>query len=217
MKVICILSGGLDSTTMLYWLLNKGHEVKAISFDYNQRHKRELEMAKATCQKLGVDWNVIDMTSITKFISNSALTGNIEVPHGHYEADNMKLTVVPSRNTIMASIANGYAANIGYDAIALGVHSGDHAIYPDCRPIFIKRLNKLFALNNFEPCKVLSPFLKKNKISILKEGFKLKVDYSLTLTCYEGKEKACGKCGSCQERLEAFKLNNLTDPLIYES
>ena len=216
MKVIAIISGGMDSVTMLHRLIKDGHEVKAISFFYGQRHNKELVAAKLTCDKLGIQHDIIDISSITKFISNSSLTSDMEVPEGHYESENMKLTVVPSRNSIMAMIANGYAVNIDYDAIALGVHSGDHAIYPDCRPIFIEELERLMSVNNEKAIKVITPYLTTDKVGILYDGIGLGVDYGLTWTCYNGREKACGKCGSCQERLGAFKLNNVIDPLEYE-
>lgn len=216
MKVIHVLSGGLDSTVSLYALLSKFHKVECISFDYGQKHKRELEKAAETCKKLKVPHTIVDITSITSLVSNSALTSNLEVPEGHYEDENMKLTVVPSRNTIMASIAQGYAINKDFEAICLGVHAGDHAIYPDCRPLFIEKLSSLFEINNFKPIKVLTPFLEFNKIDIVRAGETLKVDFSLTQTCYKGREKACGKCGSCQERLEAFSRNGIKDPIQYE-
>jgi 7-cyano-7-deazaguanine synthase len=214
MKVIHVLSGGLDSTTLLYWLLDKGHEVECISFDYGQRHKKELECAKITCKKLKVKHTVVDITSITKLISNSALTGKTAVPKGHYADKTMKATVVPSRNTIMASIAQGYAVNKNFDAICLGVHSGDHAIYPDCRPVFVEALRKLFSVNNYKPIKVLTPFIKISKIDIVTKGLVLGVDYSLAWTCYVGGTKPCQKCGACVERAEAFDKNNFSDPLI---
>jgi 7-cyano-7-deazaguanine synthase len=214
MKTVIILSGGMDSTTLLYKLLHEGKKVKAISFDYGQRHKRELNQAKETCSKLEIEHEIVDISNITKLISNSALTGDIEVPHGHYEAENMKLTVVPNRNMIMASIAIGYAVNLDYDEIALGVHAGDHAIYPDCRPEFIYALRDLSRISNFKSIEVYAPFLMMDKGDIAIMGRKLGVDYKLTQTCYEGKEKPCGKCGACQEREEAFKKANLPDPLI---
>lgn len=217
MKVVAVVSGGMDSVTMLYGLKTLAEEVVAISFNYGQRHSKELEAAKATCDALGIQHDIVDIRSITGFISNSALTSDIEVPEGHYEDANMSKTVVPSRNSIMALIANGYAMNIAFDAIALGVHAGDHAIYPDCRPEFIEALRDLFRVNNYTTCEVLAPFLADNKISILKTGIEMGVDYSKTWTCYNGREKACGKCGSCQERLEAFKENNIEDPLEYET
>jgi len=217
MKIIHIISGGMDSVTLLYDLIKQGHEVKCLSFNYGQRHKKELESAHLTCAKLNVQHDVIDITSVTSFISNSALTGDVDVPQGHYEEENMKLTVVPSRNTIMLSIANGYAVNIEYDAVSTAVHAGDHAIYPDCRPIFIDRLQKVFEINNFKPVQLLAPYLNIDKAGIVKKGLELGVDYNLSWTCYRGHDIACGKCGSCQERLESFNKNGVEDPLDYET
>jgi 7-cyano-7-deazaguanine synthase len=214
MKIICILSGGLDSTTLLYRLKASGYEIKAISFNYGQRHRKELIMANKTCEKLKIDHKIVDLTSIKDLLSNSSLTSDIEVPEGHYEDESMKKTVVPNRNMIMASIAIGYAINIDFDTIALGVHSGDHAIYPDCRPEFIMALRKIAACCDYKTIQILSPYLRSNKTNIVKDGIKLKVDYALTWTCYKGDIKPCGKCGSCQERAEAFKLNGIKDPLL---
>lgn len=212
-KTIIVLSGGLDSTTLLYKLLAEGKEVKAISFNYGQRHAKELLSAAETCRRLNVEHKVIDMAFMRELISNSALTGDIEVPEGHYADENMKLTVVPNRNMIMASIAIGYAVNIDFDEIALGVHAGDHDIYPDCRPEFIQALRDIAQIANFKPISVYAPFLFTNKIGIVEEGTKLDVDYSLAWTCYKGQEKPCMKCGSCVERAEAFARNGILDPL----
>lgn len=214
MKVIAILSGGMDSSTMLYQLLADKNEVKAISFNYGQKHKLELEKASATCSKLNVPHKIIDISFIKELVSNSALTGDIEVPEGHYAGENMKLTVVPNRNMIMSSIAIGYAVNEDFDAIALGVHSGDHAIYPDCRPVFIEALNTIAAIANFKAIQVLTPFLNIDKGDIAIIGKNLGVDYSSTLTCYNGGETPCGKCGACVERKEAFEKAESIDPLV---
>jgi len=216
MKSIIILSGGLDSTTLLYTLLSEGKEVYALSFYYGQRHDKELEYAKKTCKKLGVNHKVIDLFSIHSLIDNSSLTGNIEVPEGEYKDESMKSTVVPNRNMIFASIAIGYAINIGADELALGVHSGDHDIYPDCRPEFIEALRNIAKIANYEQVDIYTPFLNISKTDIVKIGIELNIDYSLTWTCYKGNERACGKCGSCVERLEAFANNNLKDPIEYE-
>lgn len=216
MKIVAVVSGGMDSVTILHKLVREGNEVKAISFNYGQRHVKELEMAKQNCKDLGIEHKIVDMTFLKELVSNSALTSDIEVPEGHYEDENMKLTVVPNRNMIMASIAIGWAVNLEYDAISLGVHAGDHAIYPDCRPEFIISLNKVAKIANYKPIQVLAPALYYTKVEILGEGLKLGVDYAKTWTCYKGKEKACGKCGSCQERLEAFRKNGAQDPLEYE-
>lgn len=214
MKIICVLSGGMDSTTLLYKLISEGNEVKAISFNYGQRHVRELEQAKKTCEKLDIEYKVIDMAFMRDVASNSSLTGNIATPHGHYAAENMKLTVVPNRNMIMASIAIAWAVNLDYDAIALGVHAGDHAIYPDCRPEFIDFLSDVASVANFKSIQVLAPFLRIDKGDIAIIGKELQVDYSLAHTCYEGTEIPCGKCGACQERAEAFTKAGTIDPLI---
>lgn len=216
-KIVVVLSGGMDSVTMLHKLHSEGNELKAISFNYGQRHSKELEMAKENCKILGIDHKLIDITFLKQVISNSALTGDIEVPEGHYEDENMKLTVVPNRNMILASIAIGYAVNEDYEAIALGVHAGDHAIYPDCREEFIKALNQVAMIANYKGIEVLAPFQHDTKIEILKAGLEIGVDYSKSWTCYKGLDKACGKCGSCQERLEAFAICNATDPVEYET
>lgn len=217
-KMVVVLSGGLDSTTLLYKAIKRqgGAEyVKAISFDYGQRHRRELDMAAKTCKVLGVDHKIVDLSCLKDILKGSALTDDIEVPEGHYEDANMKATVVPNRNMIMASIAIGYAVSLDFDVIALGVHAGDHAIYPDCRPEFIGALAHLSNMANYKRVGMYCPYLFSNKGEIIKDGIDLGVDYSLTLTCYNGQEKACGKCGSCQERLEAFELNEIKDPINY--
>lgn len=213
MRTVLIYSGGMDSTTLLYKLLNDGDYVEAVSFNYGQRHNIELKQAAKTCKRLKVPHTIVDISFIKKLVSNSALTGKIKVPHGHYEAENMKLTVVPNRNMIMASIAIGYAVNKNFDRVAMGVHAGDHAIYPDCRPEFIRELNHVAKIANFKPIEIYAPFLKWDKGDIAIKGKELGVDYSLTHTCYEGKAKPCGKCGACQERKEAFSKANTKDPL----
>jgi len=214
MKTIVVLSGGLDSTTLLYKVLAEGKEVKAISFDYGQRHKRELDMAKQTCEKLGIEHKVIDLGFFKELASNSALTGDIEVPEGHYEDETMKLTVVPNRNMVMASIAIGWAVNLEFDEVAMGVHAGDHAIYPDCRPEFIDLIRQTAAIANYRPIGIYAPYISSDKGDIVADGVKLGVDYSLTQTCYKGGDKPCGACGSCQERAYAFEKAKVEDPLI---
>lgn len=213
MKTILVLSGGLDSTTLLYKLLNEGKEVKAISFNYGQRHSKELEYAAKTCAKLGVEHKVVDMSFLKELVSNSSLTGNEAVPHGHYEDENMKKTVVPNRNMIMASIAIGWAVNEDFDEIALGVHAGDFEVYPDCRPAFVSALQAIASLANFKAINVYTPFLNMTKSEIVFTGLELKTDFLLAWTCYEGKEKPCMKCGACSERIGAFARWKVKDPL----
>ncbi|MGB1030325.1 MAG: 7-cyano-7-deazaguanine synthase, partial [Pseudoalteromonas marina] len=146
----------------------------------------------------------------------SSLTDNIDVPEGHYEEESMKSTIVPNRNMILLSLAVGYAVSLKASQVYYGAHSGDHAIYPDCRPEFVQKMDDVCRIANYDAVEIFSPYLNNTKIDILTDGIKMGLDYSQTWTCYNGREKACGKCGACQERLEAFALNNITDPLEYE-
>jgi 7-cyano-7-deazaguanine synthase len=212
-SILVVCSGGMDSTTLLYKAVKEAKTVEAISFNYGQRHIKELEYVKKSCDKLGVKHTVVDVSQLTKLISNSALTGDIEVPEGHYESENMKLTVVPNRNMIMASIAIGYAVNKDIEWIGLGVHAGDRAQYPDCTPEFISALRKIAKIANYHPVKIWAPFLFLDKGDIAIVGKKLNVDYSLSWTCYQGGDKPCMKCGSCNERTAAFVKADMKDPL----
>ncbi len=215
-KVVVIYSGGMDSFTVLHNAIRAGHEVYALSFNYGQRHVKELICAQNVCQELGIHHKIVDISAINQLIGGSSLTDDIEVPEGHYAADNMKSTVVPNRNMILLSLAVGYAVSLDAQAVYYGAHSGDHFIYPDCRPEFVQKMNDVCQIANYEPVDIISPYLQQTKIEILKDGLAMGLDYSKTWTCYNGREKACGKCGSCQERLEAFTLNQVTDPLPYE-
>jgi len=216
-KVVLVFSGGMDSTTLLYDLVNQGKEVYALSINYNQRHKKELEYAKKTAQKLGVEHKIIDLSVINELLQGSALTTpEIDVPEGHYEDENMKITVVPNRNMILLSLAIGFAISIGAKKVYYTAHAGDHAIYPDCRPEFVEAMKQVAKLAYYEPIEICTPYLYIDKGDVAKIGKKLGVDYSLTWTCYKGREKPCGKCGSCTERLEAFEKAGIKDPLEYE-
>lgn len=208
MNIIAIVSGGMDSITLLHYLKRvQGDDIKALSFNYGQKHKKELLYAKKTCKKLGIEWKLVDLSSITSLISNSALTGNIKVPEGHYEDKTMKATVVPNRNMIMLSIAIGYAENLQYNSVAIANHSGDHAIYPDCRNEFILALNMTSQLATYNEIQILAPFTKMNKMEIAKLGLMLGINYDKeTWSCYKGGKTHCGKCGTCVERIEALKL-----------
>jgi len=215
-KVVVIYSGGMDSFTVLHNAIRAGHDVYALSFNYGQRHVKELICAQNVCQELGIHHKIVDISAINQLIGGSSLTDDIEVPEGHYAADNMKSTVVPNRNMILLSLAVGYAVSLDAQAVYYGAHSGDHFIYPDCRPEFVQKMNDVCQIANYEPVDIISPYLQQTKIEILKDGLAMGLDYGKTWTCYNGREKACGKCGSCQERLEAFTLNNTIDPLPYE-
>jgi 7-cyano-7-deazaguanine synthase len=216
-KVVVIYSGGMDSFTVLNRALKDGKEVFALSFDYGQRHVKELECASKVCKSLGVKHKVIDISSINQLLAGSSLTDDIDIPEGHYEAENMKSTVVPNRNMILLSLAVGYAVSVGAAQVYYGAHSGDHTIYPDCRPEFVQKMNDVCLIANYESVEIFSPYLTVDKSAILTDGISMGLDYSDTWTCYNGREKACGKCGACEERLEAFSDNNVVDPIEYEA
>ncbi|WP_448211539.1 7-cyano-7-deazaguanine synthase QueC [Colwellia sp. MEBiC06753] len=215
-KVVVIYSGGMDSFTVLHRAIADGKAVYPLTFDYGQRHVKEIDYAKAVCQQLGVPHKIIDISAINQLLAGSSLTDDIEIPEGHYEEASMKSTVVPNRNMILLSLAVGYAVSVGASQVYYGAHSGDHAIYPDCRPEFVLKMNEVCKIANYEPVEIFSPYLEVSKTAILTDGIRMGLDYSQTWTCYNGREKACGKCGACQERLEAFRDNQATDPLAYE-
>ncbi len=215
-KVVVIYSGGMDSFTVLNRALHDGKEVYALTFDYGQRHVKEIEYASTVCKSLDVNHKVIDISAINQLLAGSSLTDDIDIPEGHYEAESMKSTVVPNRNMILLSLAVGYAVSVGASQVYYGAHSGDHAIYPDCRPEFVMKMNDVCKIANYESVEIFSPYLTVTKSDILTDGLKMGLKYGNTWTCYNGREKACGQCGACQERLEAFSDNNVTDPLNYE-
>ena len=191
-KIVVIFSGGMDSFTVLNKTIQKGYEVFALSFNYGQRHVKELECAKEICAKLNVAHKIVDISAINQIIGGSALTDNIEVPEGHYESESMKQTIVPNRNMILLSMAVGYAVSIEAEKVYYGAHSGDHAIYPDCRPEFVEKMNAVCQIANYEAVEIVTPYLYKTKIAILTDGLAMGLDYSATWTCYNGREKACG-------------------------
>jgi 7-cyano-7-deazaguanine synthase len=215
-KVVVIYSGGMDSFTVLNRALTDGKEVFALSFDYGQRHVKELACASKVCKRLGVNHKVVDISSINQLLAGSSLTDDIEIPEGHYEAKSMKSTVVPNRNMVLISLAVAYAVSVSAEQVYYGAHSGDHAIYPDCRPEFVEKMNDVCKIANYESVEIFSPYLTVSKTAILTDGITMGLDYSDTWTCYNGREKACGKCGACEERLEAFADNNTVDPIPYE-
>lgn len=215
MKVVMILSGGMDSTTLACHYLRKGDEVHALSFDYGQRHLQEIIHARLICEKLKIPHQIVSLP-ITHLLKGSSQTDfSIEVPEGHYAEENMKKTVVPNRNMIMLAVAGAYAISIKADILAYGAHAGDHTIYPDCRDTFINPMSLAFLNCDWHQLKLDAPFLNSTKGEIALLGKALQVPYELTWTCYKGGEKHCGKCGACQERIEAFKFANMEDPVSY--
>lgn len=219
MKAVTIVSGGMDSVTLAHWLKAQGHDLHLVSFDYGQRHRRELECAKHQAQLLGAEHTIIDISGIRPLLKGSALTDEVAVPHGHYAEESMRLTVVPNRNAIMLSIAWGLACSSEADVLACGVHAGDHHIYPDCRPQFIEELGQALLTGTVghrrEDLSLIAPFVGKTKTDIAAIGGELGVPFEHTWTCYEGGEVHCGKCGSCTERKEAFRDSGVPDPTVY--
>ena len=215
-KTVTIHSGGMDSTVLLYQLLNAGDDVLALSIDYGQRHKKELEFARSLCKDLGVEHRIADLTSLTPLLAGSSLTSpEIEVPEGHYAEDNMKATVVPNRNMILLSVATGWAISAGAESVSYAAHSGDHAIYPDCREEFAEGMNHVMGLADWQKVALDRPFVSLTKADIVKLGSELGVPFERTWSCYKGGELHCGRCGTCVERREAFYLAGIDDPTIY--
>ncbi len=215
-----IISGGMDSVTLLHFLVkHRKCKMKALSFDYGQKHSKELEYAKKNCEELGVDYHSVELPFMKTLFRSALLSGGSEIPEGHYQAENMKQTVVPNRNMIMSSIAIGFGQSHELQFLSLGVHAGDHAIYPDCRAEFIDAFRLAVQLSDWNPFTIYAPFQRMTKTEILEIGMQLDppVDYALTWSCYKGGEKACGKCGACQERLEAFGALKIGDPCVYEA
>ena len=225
-KIVIGLSGGMDSTTLLGLLLSQKYEIHCCSFIYGSTHNKYEN--KATIDVVNyyksfsghiLDYHIMNITKIMRGFSSSLLKScNQEIPEGSYNDENMKKTVVPGRNLIFASIMAGLAESIGAEKIALGVHQGDHFIYPDCRPVFIHALDVAIHLSSDQKVRVITPFENMDKKEILEIGYSLDipVPYHLTRTCYKNQPISCGKCGSCRERLEAFHAIGKEDSIIYE-
>ena len=220
MKVLIVLSGGMDSTTALAWAKNDPRiEVAgAVHFQYGSKHNaQELKAVEKIAKHYGVPVAWMDLNAVigSHFKSDLLQEGG-EIPEGHYADESMKRTVVPFRNGIMLAIAAGYAESIGAEAVVLGNHEGDHAIYPDCRASFALAMGEAISLGTYAEIRVICPFQNFDKTDIARTAAKLGAPLELTWTCYKGGEKHCGKCGSCTERREAFQLAGVTDPTVYE-
>jgi len=218
MKTLVVCSGGLDSVTLAYKVAQEYDLGGLISFDYGQRHKKELAYAARCAEALGVKHSIIDIAQGGAMLSGSALTDDIDVPDGHYAQDTMKITVVPNRNAIMLAFSYGVASAQNMDAVATAVHGGDHFIYPDCRPGFIKSFEAMqnHALEGVSQIRLYTPFLEQSKTEIAAWAGRLNVPIEDTWSCYKGGDIHCGRCGTCVERREAFDLAGIDDPTIYE-
>jgi 7-cyano-7-deazaguanine synthase len=218
MNVVVLCSGGMDSVTALYWAA-QGHEVRAaVSFDYGSKHNhREIPFAAEQAARLGIRHEIIPLLFMNTLFASSLLQSGGAIPEGHYEAENMKQTVVPFRNAIMLSIATGFAESIEADALVIAAHGGDHAIYPDCREDFMRAMGETMRTGTYAGISLLRPFIAMTKGKIAAQGARLGVDFSRTWSCYKGGALHCGKCGTCVERREAFAEAGLPDPTEYEA
>lgn len=215
-KSLIILSGGMDSVTLLH---NHKREIAlAVSFDYGSNHNaREIECAKANCSLLGIEHIIIPLKFIREHFNSSLLSGADAIPEGHYQDETMKSTVVPFRNGIMLSIACGLAESRGLDKVFIANHAGDHAIYPDCRPKFIDSMADTMYFGTYNGVQLRAPYTNLTKGQIAQIGAKSGVDFALTYSCYKGGVKHCGKCGTCIERKEALRDAEIEDTTEYET
>lgn len=223
---VVIFSGGLDSTTLLWYLQSQGHKIlEAITFNYGQKHEKEIVNASAVLKKnqillkSSIPHNIVDLsTTIGKLIATGALTGNKKVPHDVYHTESQKITNVPNRNMILLSIAVGRAVTIGARYVSFAAHASNFAVYPDCRPEFIDQLDKAVYLGNlWTPINLMAPFKSITKSDIVKLGLELGVPYEETWSCYQGDERPCLQCPTCLERTQAFLHNESKDSALTES
>jgi 7-cyano-7-deazaguanine synthase len=220
MRVVTTVSGGLDSVTLAHVLADEGHELVALSFDYGQRHAKEIGFAARCAARLGAEHRVVDLRSVGALLTGSALTdASVEVPEGHYTDASMASTVVANRNAILLSVAVGVAVAREAQAVATAVHAGDHTVYPDCRPEFIAAIEHEAKVANegfLDPgFRVLAPFLTVGKDEIVRRGAAVGVPFEETWSCYVGGDEHCGRCGTCVERIEAFERAGVVDPTTY--
>ena len=214
MRTLVICSGGLDSVTLATQVAAAGELAGLVSFDYGQRHKKELVFAARCAERLGVSHRIVALPSL----GGSALTDDVAVPDGHYAEETMKITVVPNRNAIMLAIAFGLAVEQKADAVGAAFHGGDHFIYPDCRPAFVEAFAAMqnAALEGMGAVQLVTPFLRGTKADIVVAGARAGVPFAETWSCYKGGARHCGRCGTCVERREAFELAGVSDPTAYE-
>jgi 7-cyano-7-deazaguanine synthase len=216
-KVVVLASGGMDSVTALYDAAEKYQVIAGASFDYGAKHNpREIPFAAYHCLQLQVQHIVISLDFINQLFKSDLLKSGGAIPEGHYEELSMKQTVVPFRNGIMMAIVAGYAESVEATGLVIAAHSGDHAIYPDCREEFMKSMGNAIRLGTYQQVELIRPFIKMNKAGIAKRGQELGVDFSQTWSCYKGGDLHCGKCGTCVERREAFMVAGIMDPTVYK-
>ncbi len=213
---VIILSGGMDSTTMLY----EYHEeiALAITFDYaSLQNARERMYAIEHCKRFGIQHIIIPLQFMQQYFKSSLLMTPDDIPEGNYDEENMKSTVVPFRNGIMLAVACGMAENYGLKRVMIANHAGDHAIYPDCRPGFVEAMSEAMRNGTYEGVTVFAPYTHLSKTDIARRGAALGLDYTETYSCYKGGEVHCGRCGTCRERREALQAAGIDDKTIYEA
>lgn len=217
MKVCVLLSGGMDSVVAFHDALHSHEVVACLSFDYGSKHNaREIPFAKLHAERQRVPHHAIRLDFIDSLFQSDLLKSGGDIPDGHYAEESMKQTVVPFRNGIMLSVATGFAESIGADAVVIAAHSGDHAIYPDCREPYMQAMAEAIRQGTYASIQLLRPFIAMDKTAIVHRGVALGVDFADTWSCYKGGEIHCGTCGTCVERREAFLLAGLPDPTVYE-
>jgi 7-cyano-7-deazaguanine synthase len=215
-KVVVLVSGGMDSVAALYDARERHELVGGVSFNYGAKHNlREIPCAVEHCARLGVRHEIIPLGFINELFTSDLLQSGGEIPDGHYAEQTMKQTVVPFRNGIMLSVAAGYAESVGANGLVIAAHSGDHAIYPDCREAFMQAMAEAIRLGTYAEVELLFPFVRLDKAQIARRGHELGVDFAHTWSCYKGQPLHCGVCGTCVERREAFALAGLPDPTAY--
>jgi 7-cyano-7-deazaguanine synthase len=218
LKTIVICSGGLDSVTLAHRVAHEATLARLVSFDYGQRHAKELDFAARCATRLGVPHDIVDLRAVGALLSGSSLTqADVAVPDGHYREETMRITVVPNRNAIMLAVAFGVASAQGAEAVATAVHGGDHFIYPDCRPAFCEAFGAMqdHALEGMGRVALHAPYVHRSKADIAADGARLGVPFAETWSCYKGGAVHCGRCGTCVERREAFHLAGVADPTVY--
>jgi len=217
-KAVVLLSGGMDSTTAAYWAKDKNYELIALAFDYKSKHNdSEFACAQRTATRLGIELHRIPLDFINDMFKSDLLSSGGEIPEGHYAEETMKRTVVPFRNGIMLSCAIGFAESHDCEAVIIGNHAGDHAVYPDCRTEFILALSAAAHSGTYSGVQILSPFCEITKADIAKLGDDLLVNWTDTWSCYKASSDIhCGRCSTCVERAEAFHLAGTMDPTKYE-
>lgn len=212
---LIVVSGGMDSITLLNEY--KDEIAMAVTYNYGSNHaEKEIGFARLHCERLGIKHLIIPLEFMHRYFKSSLLEGADAIPEGHYADENMKSTVVPFRNGIMLSIACGLAESNGLHRVMIANHSGDHAIYPDCRMEFVEAMSCAMKKGTYEGVEIFAPYTNISKTEIAKRGKAIGLNYAETWSCYKGGDKHCGKCGTCVERKEALRDAGIDDPTEYE-